>query len=68
MDNNKMIDFRKVDELIEASYPQIERDLLALIACPSVEDAPAGEGMPFGKNVHEALITALDISKKLGLE
>ena len=68
MDDNKMIDFRKVDELIEASYPQMERDLLALIACPSVEDAPAGEGMPFGKNVHDALITALDISKKLGLE
>ncbi len=40
--------------------------LKKLIAIPSITGAAAEEGMPFGKDVHDALIYMLDFCKSLG--
>lgn len=40
--------------------------LKKLIAIPSITDAPAEENMPFGRNVHDALIYMLDFCKGRG--
>ena len=60
------LDTARLDQLIADAYPEMERDLLALLACASVE----GEGTadaPFGPEVARALATALNICQELGL-
>lgn len=62
-----VLDTQRLDQLLEASYPDLEQDLLTLAACPSVE-GPAEPGAPFGPAVAQALDCALDICRRLGLE
>ena len=62
---DKTIDFSAVDRLIEASYPQLEADVLRLVSIPSVEMEPQ-PGMPFGPEIARAVDCALEISSKLG--
>ena len=60
------VDFRRIDAALDGYYPQMERDLLALIACPSVQGEPR-ERAPFGPGVREALDVTLGIASTLGL-
>ena len=62
-----VLDTEKLDRLIEASFPELEKDLLALVSCPSVE-GEASLGAPFGEGVAQALSCALDICRRLGFE
>ncbi|MBO7667979.1 MAG: Sapep family Mn(2+)-dependent dipeptidase, partial [Firmicutes bacterium] len=65
--NDFVLDAERLDRLIEASWPDLEKDLLALVSCPSVEGEPA-PGAPFGAGVARALDCALDICRRLGFE
>ena len=62
-----MLDFTKVDALIDEYMPRMERDLKTLIDIPSVEGESAGEGAPFGLEVQRSLKEALAICEDLGL-
>ena len=46
---------------------EIKNDIIKLCSIPSVQ-APALEGMPFGKDVYDALIFTLDLAEKMGFE
>ena len=46
---------------------EIKKNIIKLCAIPSVQ-APAEEGMPFGKDVNDALIFTLDLAKSMGFE
>ena len=59
------VDFDRIDAALESYYPQMERDLLALIACPSVQGEPDWRA-PFGAGVREALDLALGVAVTLG--
>lgn len=61
------IDFTQVDRRLEQLYPQLEQQLLQLLAIPSVEAAPAGAGAPFGAAVAEALSWTLELADSLDL-
>ncbi|MDO4732762.1 MAG: Sapep family Mn(2+)-dependent dipeptidase [Bacillota bacterium] len=62
------MDFSRIDKVLEAYYPQMERDLMGLLACPSVKAEPAGEGAPFGQGIADALEYALAMSSTLGFQ
>ena len=62
-----MLDFTKVDALIDEYMPRMEQDLKTLIDIPSVEAESAGEGAPFGLEVQRSLKEALAICENLGL-
>ena len=62
------MDFEKLDALLEELLPEMEQDLAALVACPSVEGAAEGIGAPFGGAVQDALQTMLGISSRLGFD
>lgn len=62
-----VLDTQKLDRLLEASFPELEKDLLALVSCPSVE-GEAAPGAPFGAGVAQALSCALDICRRLGFD
>ena len=62
-----VLDKEKLDRLLEASFPELEKDLLALVSCPSVE-GEAAPGAPFGAGVAQALSCALDICRRLGFD
>lgn len=62
------IDFSRIDQVLDGYYPQMERDLMGLLACPSVKAEPAGEGAPFGRGVADALEYALAMSSTLGFQ
>ena len=61
------LDPQRLDQLLTDSYPALEKDLLDLVACPSVE-GEAAPGAPFGRPVAQALDCALGICGKLGLD
>ena len=58
--------FQKLDMVLEGYYPQMERDLLGLLAIPTVQGA-AEENAPFGRPLVEALEYSLALAKSLGL-
>ncbi|MBR5429096.1 MAG: Sapep family Mn(2+)-dependent dipeptidase [Firmicutes bacterium] len=62
-----ILDTARLDRLIADSASALERDLLELVSCPSVE-GPAEPGAPFGPGVAQALDCGLRICRKLGLE
>ena len=62
------VDFAQVDRRLEELYPQMEQQLLRLLAYPSVEAPAAGEGAPFGQAVADALAYCLQLAETLGLE
>lgn len=59
-------DFSRIDMVLEGYYPQMERDLLALLSIPSVKAAPAPYA-PFGQPVADALDFTLACAASLGL-
>ena len=61
------MDLERLDKLIAELYPAMEKDLLALAACPSVE-GEGTEGAPFGPGVAQALDRALAICRALGFQ
>ena len=60
------VDFARIDAALESYYPQMERDLLTLISCPSVQGEPEWRS-PFGTGVRQALDFALGVASTLGL-
>lgn len=58
-------DFQRIDAALESYYPQMERDLMTLISCPSVQGEPAWRA-PFGAGVREALDFTLGVAATLG--
>ena len=62
------IDFSRIDQVLDGYYPQMERDLMGLLACPSVKAAPAGPDAPFGRGVADALEYALSMASTLGFQ
>ncbi|MCL2496073.1 MAG: Sapep family Mn(2+)-dependent dipeptidase [Clostridiales bacterium] len=61
------IDFVEVDRWLDEAYPQMERDLLQLLAIPTVL-GEAAEGAPFGQALAQALDCSLQIAADLGLK
>ncbi|NLF80221.1 MAG: M20 family metallopeptidase, partial [Clostridia bacterium] len=61
------VDFNRVDQLLEQYLPRMEKDLLDLLAFPSVEKPPDGPGAPFGRPVADALEHTLRLAAALGL-
>ncbi len=59
------VDFDRIDAALESYYPQMERDLLALISYPSVQGEPDWRA-PFGQDVRDALDFALGVAVTLG--
>lgn len=59
------VDFDRIDAALESYYPQMERDLLTLISCPSVQGEPDWRA-PFGAGVREALDFTLGVAATLG--
>jgi len=59
--------FAAVDRWLEDAYPQMERDLLPLLALPSLKEA-AEPGAPFGRPLAEALDYCLELARGFGLE
>lgn len=59
-------DFQRIDAALESYYPQMERDLLTLISCPSVQGESAWRA-PFGPGVRQALDFTLGVAASLGL-
>ena len=45
----------------------IKQNIIKLCSIPSIQ-APALEGMPFGKAISDALIFTLDLAKDMGFE
>lgn len=60
-------DFTAVDRWLEEAYPQMERDLLPLLAFPSLK-GEAEPGAPFGRTLAETLDYCLNLAQGLGLE
>lgn len=58
-------DFQRLDRVLDAYYPQMERDLLGLLSLPSVKGQPQ-PGAPFGPAVAEALDYSLAAAQSLG--
>ena len=56
-----------LNDWLDAHRAEILSDVETLVNIPSV-NAPAEEGMPFGREVSRALQAALEIGKKLGFE
>lgn len=65
--NGAALDTQKLDMVLEGYYPQMERDLLALLAYPSVR-GQAEQGAPFGRPIADALAYALAMAASLGLD
>lgn len=51
---------------IEKTLPEQVKELQNLIHIPSVSRGEPKEGMPFGKDVHDALMYTLDLANRLG--
>lgn len=62
------MDFSRVDQVLKGYYPQMERDLMGLLACPSVKAPADGPEAPFGRGVADALEYALSMATSLGFE
>ena len=62
------LDFCQVDALLDKLYPQMEADLLTLLAIPSVEAKPTEPKMPFGADVAAALEKSLEIAASLQMK
>ena len=59
----------QVDAYVDEVWEDVVSDMDLLIQVESVEDKDhAAPGMPFGPNPKEALVRALAIAKRLGLE
>ncbi len=58
-------DFQRIDAALDSYYPQMERDLLTLISCPSVQGEPDFRA-PFGDGVRQALDFTLGVAATLG--
>lgn len=61
------VDFNQVDQLLEQYLPRMEKDLLDLLAYPSLEAADDGPGAPFGRPIADALAHTLQLAASLGL-
>lgn len=61
------MDFAKLDQIIDSRLPEMEQDLAALVACPSVGGESAGPNAPFGPEVRRALDAMLGITGRFGL-
>lgn len=61
------LDKQKLDMALDGYYAQLERDLLGLLAIPSVRGA-AEPGAPFGRPIADALHYALAVAASLGFE
>lgn len=61
------MDFKFVDNLIDASLNDMEKDLAALIRYPSVQAEPSAPNAPFGAAVRGALEETMKITERMGL-
>ena len=59
--------FTEVDRWLDEAYPQMERDLLPLLAFPTVKGA-AEPGAPFGRPLAEAMEYCLQLAQNFGLQ
>jgi len=59
--------FAEVDSWLEESYPQMQRNLLGLLAIPTIKEE-AAPGAPFGRPLAESLDYCLQFARDLGLE
>ncbi len=59
-------DFSKIDQIIEDSYPEMEKALTGLLRIPSVKGKEE-ENAPFGKAIKEALDYCLNLTSQMGL-
>jgi succinyl-diaminopimelate desuccinylase len=59
--------FDEADRWLDEVYPQMERDLLPLLAYPTIK-GEAEAGAPFGRPLAEALDYCLQLAQGLGLE
>ncbi len=64
-DNDKLM--KEIDEFVANNEKLVVRDIKTLVDIPSVEDAPQ-DGAPFGINVNNALITALEMANAMNLQ
>lgn len=59
----------EIDEYVERVWPEMLEDIAALVAIPSVEDlSKAAPGAPWGPGPKKALVKALEIANKVGLD
>lgn len=61
------MDFSRVDMVLDGYYPQMERDLVGLLAIPSTLGA-AEPYAPYGRAVADAIHYALGVAQSLGME
>ncbi len=62
------MDTSKFKSQIEDIFPQYKKDLAKLVSYNSKNMPAEGKGAPFGKNVHEALKTAISVAQDMGLK
>lgn len=67
MSNEELV--ARIDAYVDEVWPDVLRDIAALVAVPSVADASKAEpGAPHGPEAKCALTLALDLCARLGLE
>ncbi|MBQ6326699.1 MAG: dipeptidase PepV [Clostridia bacterium] len=62
------MDYTTLDRLVDSYRDELIENIRRWIAIPSIQDAPAGENAPFGKEVRRMLDTALADGRRFGFE